>query len=540
MASPRLARLGSNLTVRVLVAIALGALVGALWPDAGRAMKPIGDTFVNLVRMVIAPVIFLTIVGGVAHTTDLKRVGRVGLKALIYFEVVTTFALVIGLVVMNVLRPGEGIDASRLATGDVSTFAAQGKELRFVDFLTHIVPSSVVGAFAQGEILQVVFFSILFGVALASLGPAGRPVVRMLDRLMQVFFRIVGLVMVVAPIGAFGAMAYTIGNFGVASLLTLGRLMACVYATMALFIFVVLNLIARLAGFSLFRLLAFIKDEILIVLGTSSSEAVLPRMLDKMERFGCARPVVALVIPAGYSFNLDGTSIYLSMATLFIAQAYGVHLSLGQQLGVLGVLMITSKGAAGVTGSGFIVLASTLAALRVLPVEGVALVLGVDRFMSEARSITNLIGNAVATVVIAKSEGAFTAGERSAGRGEGGVRASRCAREDEGNSRSRRHHHPIHGGRPHAANVPIPLVSGDPPAPAAAPRRPRPHRGPRAGRVRPAAPRRPRRPGDRARRVRRPPRFAGGAARQRRGRRLRRADAHRHRPAGRSCPRSVT
>ena len=410
MTSPRLARLGSNLTVRVLVAITLGALVGALWPAAGRAMKPIGDTFVNLVRMVIAPVIFLTIVGGVAHTTDLNRVGRVGLKALIYFEVVTTFALAIGLVVMNVLRPGEGIDATHVATGDVSAFAAQGKELRFVDFLTHIVPSSVVGAFAQGDILQVVFFSILFGVALASLGPGGRPVARMLDRLMQVFFRIVGLVMVVAPIGAFGAMAYTIGNFGVASLLTLGRLMACVYATMALFIFVVLNLIARFVGFSLFRLLAFIKDEILIVLGTSSSEAVLPRMLDKMERFGCARPVVALVIPAGYSFNLDGTSIYLSMATLFIAQAYGVHLSLGQQLGVLGVLMITSKGAAGVTGSGFIVLASTLAALRVLPVEGVALVLGVDRFMSEARSITNLIGNAVATVVIAKSEGAFTAG----------------------------------------------------------------------------------------------------------------------------------
>jgi aerobic C4-dicarboxylate transport protein len=414
MASPRLARLGSNLTVRVLVAITLGALVGVLWPDAGRAMKPIGDTFVNLVRMVIAPVIFLTIVCGVAHTTDLKRVGRVGLKALVYFEVVTTFALVIGLVVMNVLRPGEGIDASRVATGDVSAFAAQGKELRFVDFITHIVPSSVVGAFAQGDILQVVFFSILFGVALASLGPAGRPVARMLDRLMQVFFRIVGLVMVVAPIGAFGAMAYTIGNFGVTSLLTLGRLMACVYATMALFIFVVLNLIARFAGFSLFRLLAFIKDEILIVLGTSSSEAVLPRMLDKMERFGCARPVVALVIPAGYSFNLDGTSIYLSMATLFIAQAYGVHLSLGQQLAVLGVLMITSKGAAGVTGSGFIVLASTLAVLRVLPVEGVALVLGVDRFMSEARSITNLIGNAVATVVIAKSEGAFTAGGAAA------------------------------------------------------------------------------------------------------------------------------
>ena len=413
MPFPRLARLGGNLTARVLVAIALGVLVGALWPATGRAMKPLGDTFVNLVRMVIAPIIFLTIVGGVAHTSDLRRVGRVGLKAFVYFEVVTTFALAIGLVVMHVFRPGDGIDAARLASGDVSAFTAQGKELEVVDFLTHIVPSSVVGAFAQGEILQVVFFSILFGVALASLGAAGRPVVRMLDRLMQVFFRIVGIVMLAAPIGAFGAMAYTIGTFGVASLLTLGRLMACVYATMALFIFVALNLIARLAGFSLFRLLAFIKDEILIVLGTSSSEAVLPRMLNKMERFGCARPVVSLVIPAGYSFNLDGTSIYLSMATLFIAQAYGIELSLGQQLGVLGVLMITSKGAAGVTGSGFIVLASTLSALRVVPVEGVALVLGVDRFMSEARAITNLIGNAVATVVIARSEGAFVDGEHA-------------------------------------------------------------------------------------------------------------------------------
>jgi aerobic C4-dicarboxylate transport protein len=403
----RLVRLGRNLTVRVLVAIALGVLLGALWPSAGRAMRPLGDTFVNLVRMIIAPVIFLTIVLGIAHTTDLKRVGRVGLKAFVYFEVVTTFALAIGLVVMNLVRPGEGIDPSRLAAGDVSQFAAQGKELRLVDFLVHIVPSSVVGAFAQGEILQVVFFSLLFGVALASLGRAGRPVARMLDRLLQVFLRLVTIVMVVAPVGAFGAMAYTIGNFGLASLLTLGRLMVCVYATMALFIFGVLNLVARLSGFSLLRLLAHIKDEILIVLGTSSSEAVLPRMLDKMERFGCARPVVGLVIPAGYSFNLDGTSIYLSMATLFIAQAYGVHLTVGQQLGVLAVLMVTSKGAAGVTGSGFIVLASTLSALRVVPVEGVALVLGVDRFMSEARAITNLIGNAVATVVIAKSEGAF-------------------------------------------------------------------------------------------------------------------------------------
>jgi aerobic C4-dicarboxylate transport protein len=403
----RLARLGRNLTVRVLVAIAVGVAVGAIWPSAGRAMKPLGDTFVNLVRMVIAPVIFLTIVLGVAHTGDLTRVGRVGLKALVYFEVVTTFALAIGLLVMNLVRPGQGIDVRHVAAADVSRYTTPGQELRFVDFVTHIVPTSVVGAFAQGEILQIVFFSILFGVALASLGEAGRVVTRLLDGLMQVFFRVVAIIMVVAPVGAFGAMAYTIGTFGVGSLISLGRLMACVYATMAIFIFVVLGLIGRLSGFSLIHLLAYIKDEIVIVLGTSSSEAVLPRMLDRMERYGCARSVVGLVIPTGYSFNLDGTSIYLSMATLFIAQAYGVHLALGQQLAVLAVLMVTSKGAAGVTGSGFIVLASTLSALRVVPVEGVALVLGVDRFMSEARSITNLIGNAVATVVIARSEGAF-------------------------------------------------------------------------------------------------------------------------------------
>ena len=409
-----IARLGRNLTVRVLVAIALGVFVGAMWPGVGKAMRPVGETFVNLVRMVIAPIIFLTIVLGVAHTTDLKKVGRVGLKAFIYFEVVTTFALAIGLIVMNFWRPGAGIDASRIARGDISRYTTQAQEMTFVDFVTHIVPSSVVGAFANGEILQVVFFSILFGVALASMGRAGRPVTRMLDRLGTVFFRVVGIIMAVAPIGAFGAMAYTIGNFGLTSLFTLGRLMAAVYITMALFIFVVLNGIARLYGFSLWELLKYIKDEILIVLGTSSSEAVLPRMIDKMEKYGCARPVVGLVIPAGYSFNLDGTSIYLSMATLFIAQAYGIDLTVGQQLSILAILMVTSKGAAGVTGSGFIVLASTLAAVRVVPVEGVALLLGVDRFMSEARAITNLIGNAVATVVISKSEGAFDPAEHAA------------------------------------------------------------------------------------------------------------------------------
>ena len=370
-------------------------------------MRPLGDTFINLVKMVITPVIFLTVVLGIARTGDLKRVGRVGLKALVYFEIVTTFALAIGLIVMNVVRPGAGIDATRIPLADVTQYTTSAAKLSLVDFLVHIVPSSVIGAFAQGEILQVVFFSVLFGVAVASLGDVGQPVVRGLEYLEVIFFKIVAIVMRVAPIGAFGAMAFTVGNFGLGSLLTLGRLMLCVYLTMAVFIFVVLNLVARAFGFSLWKLLVYIRDEIMVVLGTASSEAVLPRLIDKLERYGCGRAVVGLVVPAGYSFNLDGTSIYLSMATLFIAQAYGVHLSLAQQLSVLAILMITSKGAAGVTGSGFIVLASTLSALRVVPIEGVALVLGIDRFMSEARAITNVIGNAVATVVIAKSENAF-------------------------------------------------------------------------------------------------------------------------------------
>ena len=400
-------RIHHNLTFQVLVAITLGVFLGLIAPDTAKAMKPVGDTFINLVKMIITPVIFLTIVLGIANMSDLKKVGRVGGKALLYFEIVTTFALAIGLIVVNVTKPGEGLDVSSLVKGDISKFAEAGKALTFVDFVTHIVPSSVVGAFASGDVLQVVFFAVLFGVSLAFIGEKGRPVTEGLDRLSLVFFRIVALVMKVAPIGAFGAMAYTVGAFGVKSLLPLGRLMLDVYLTMAIFIFVVLNLILRWYGFSLWSYLKFIREEILIVLGTSSSEAALPRMLDKMERYGCARSVVGLVIPAGYSFNLDGTSIYLSMATLFIAQAFHVHLGIGQQLGVLGVLMLTSKGAAGVTGSGFIVLASTLAAMRVVPVEGVAILLGVDRFMSEARAITNLIGNGVATLVVARSENAF-------------------------------------------------------------------------------------------------------------------------------------
>ena len=402
-----LKKLAGNLTARVLVAVALGVLLGVTAPETAKLMKPFGDTFINLVRMVIAPVIFLTVVLGIAHMRDLKAVGRVGGKAFLYFEVVTTIALAIGLVIVNVTKPGAGLDRSHLAQGDVSTYAKAGAQLSMLDFLVHIVPSSPVQAFAQGDILQVVFFAVLFGVATASMGATVQPLVAFLDQLLHVMFKLVGFIMVVAPVGAFGAMAYTVGNFGLQALLPLGRLMVDVYATMAVFIFVALNLIAKWSGFSLWKLLVFIREEILLVLGTSSSEAALPRMIEKLERFGCSRTVVGLVVPAGYSFNLDGTSIYLSMATIFIAQAFGVELTIGQQLFMLGVLMITSKGAAGVTGSGFIVLASTLASLKVVPVEGLALLLGVDRFMSEARAITNLIGNAVATGVIARSERAF-------------------------------------------------------------------------------------------------------------------------------------
>lgn len=402
-------RITRNLTFQVLVAVALAVLLGALRPAAGIAMKPLGDVFINLVKMIIAPIIFLTIVLGIANMHDIRKVGRVGGKAFLYFEVVTTIALGIGLLVANVTKPGAGIDVSSLAGAEITQYTTAAKELNFVDFVTHIVPSSIMGAFANGDILQIVFFSLLFGVALSGLGEAGRPLTVILEKLSHVFFRITAIIMRVAPLGAFGAMAFTIGKYGVRALLPLAHLMAGVYLTMFLFIFVVLNLIARAWGFSLWALLKYIRAEILIVLGTSSSEAALPSMLERMTLYGCDRSVVGLVIPAGYSFNLDGTSIYLSMATIFIAQAFGIHLSFAQQLSVMAVLIITSKGAAGVTGSGFIVLASTLSAMHTVPVEGIALILGVDRFMSEARAITNLIGNAVATVVIARSEGAFDA-----------------------------------------------------------------------------------------------------------------------------------
>ena len=402
-----LRRLARNLTVQVLFAVICGVVLGVVDPGFAKQLKPIGDTFINLVKMVITPIIFLTIVHGIASMADLRKLGRVGGKALLYFEIVSTIALAIGLVIVNVTKPGAGLDATTLAAGDISAYTKVAAQQSMLEFFLHIVPSNVVAAFASGDLLPVVFFSVLFGVALTATGEAGREVADLLLRVQTVFFRIVAIVMKVAPIGAFGAMAYTIGTFGLKTLLPLGRLMLDVYITMALFVFVVLGAICRLYGFRILKLLRFIREEILLVLGTSSSEAALPRMLEKMERYGCAKPVVGLVIPTGYSFNLDGTSIYLSMATIFIAQVYRVDLSLSQQLTLLGILMLTSKGAAGVTGSGFIVLASTLAATRTVPVEGVALLLGVDRFMSEARAITNLIGNGVATLVISRSEGAF-------------------------------------------------------------------------------------------------------------------------------------
>ncbi|QHT65932.1 dicarboxylate/amino acid:cation symporter [Rhodocytophaga rosea] len=396
-----------NLTFQVLLAITLGILIGAFYPAVGTAMKPLGDTFINMIKMVIAPIIFLTIVLGIGSMGNLKKVGRVGGKALLYFEIVTTFALIIGLFVANLTKPGVGFDRSLVQGGDISAYKKGAEEINWVDFVIHIVPSNVVKAFADGDILQVLFFSVLFGVGLTKMGSAGQSVIHFFEKLSKIFFNILAIVMKLAPIGAFGGMAYSIGKFGVSTLIPLAKLMLTVYATMFLFIFVVLNLIARAYGFSLWKYLVYIKEELLIVLGTSSSEAALPQIMRKLENFGCSKPVVGLVIPTGYSFNLDGTTIYLAMATIFLAQVFNVDLTFSQQAAIIFILMLTSKGAAAVTGGGFIVLASTLSALQVIPVEGLALLLGVDRFMSEARAITNLIGNGVATIVVAKSEKEF-------------------------------------------------------------------------------------------------------------------------------------
>jgi aerobic C4-dicarboxylate transport protein len=395
-----------HLYFQVLTAIAMGVLLGHFYPDTAEAMKPLGDGFIKLIKMIIAPIIFCTVVTGIAGMEDMKKVGRVGVKALLYFEIVSTLALAIGVLVVSVIQPGAGMnaDVSKLDTRALETFTAKAQSHGTVDFLINIIPNTVVEAFAKGDILQVLFFSILFGFALSMLGPRGKVVFNLIDEVAHVLFGVVGIIMKAAPIGAFGAMAFTIGKFGLGSLSKLGMLMGSFYLTCLLFIFIVLGAIAKLCGFSIFKFIKYIKEELLIVLGTSSSESVLPRMMAKLENLGCSKSVVGLVIPTGYSFNLDGTSIYLTMAAVFVAQATNTRLTLVQTLTILGVLLLSSKGAAGVTGSGFITLAATFAAVPTIPVAGLALILGVDRFMSEARALTNLIGNGVATMVVSRWE----------------------------------------------------------------------------------------------------------------------------------------
>ena len=397
-----------SLYLQVLVAIAVGVLLGVAAPELGAKMKPLGDAFIALVKMLIGPVIFLTVVVGMARMGDLGHVGRIGVKALVYFEVLTTLALVIGLVVANVAKPGIGmhIDPASLDAAAVAGYRAQAEASGVVGFLMGIIPDTLLSAFIGGNLLQVLLVAVLSGAALTHAGEAGHRLLQGLETVSGVLFRMVAIVMRAAPIGAFGAMAFTVGKYGVGTLVSLGWLMASVYLTCLLFVFVVLGAVARLSGFSLWKFLRYIRAELLLVLGTSSSESALPRLIERLEELGCDRGVVGLVVSTGYSFNLDGTCIYLTMAAIFIAQAVGVSLGLGDQLLLIGVLLLTSKGAAGVTGSGFITLAATLASLHgKVPVEGVALVLGVDRFMSEARALTNLVGNGVATMFVARWEG---------------------------------------------------------------------------------------------------------------------------------------
>jgi aerobic C4-dicarboxylate transport protein len=395
------------LYVQVIIGIIAGVFVGWLFPSFWPTGKLISETFINMIRMVIAPVIFFTIVTGIASAGDMKKVGRVGGKALIYFEVVTSFALVIGIITANVVKPGSGINVSHTANTQVTELAAQAKALNWGDFFSHIVPVNVVDAFAKGDILQVLFFSILFAIGLKWLGESGQTLLISFEKINKVLFNVLKIIMKLSPAGAFGGMAYTIGKFGFVTIVVLGKLLITFYLTSILFVFIVLNLICRHYKFSLWRLLGYIKAEILIVLGASSSEAVLPSVMKKLTDAGCDKEVVGLVIPAGYSFNLDGTTIYLSMSVIFLAQVFNIDLSIGQQLMIMGVLLLTSKGAAGVAGSGFIVLASTLASLKVIPLEGLALLIGVDRFMSEGRAVINFIGNTIATVIISKSEHAI-------------------------------------------------------------------------------------------------------------------------------------
>jgi aerobic C4-dicarboxylate transport protein len=394
------------LYVQVLIAIVLGFLVGWMAPDIAESpwMKALGDGFIKLIKMAVAPIIFCTVVSGISHIQDARKVGRVGVKALVYFEIVSTVALAIGLFVGNFVRPGDGFSG----TGDaaaVADYAARASHQSTVEFILHIIPNTMVGAFAEGDILQVLLIAILFGFALMVLGDRGRAVRTLIDDLGHAFFGVIAVIMKAAPIGAFGAMAYTIGKYGPGALGNLGGLVATFYATSALFIVLVLGAVARMAGFSIFRFLAYIKDELLLVLGTSSSESALPQLMEKLERLGCSKPVVGLVVPTGYSFNLDGTNIYLTLATLFIAQALGVELTLHDQLVILGVAMLTSKGASGVTGAGFVTLAATLAVVSPALVPGMAIVLGIDKFMSECRAVTNFIGNGVATIIVSAWEG---------------------------------------------------------------------------------------------------------------------------------------
>lgn len=399
-----MARLHRSLYVQVLGAIVLGVLFGVVAPERAAAMKPLGDGFIKLIKMLIGPIVFATITVGIARMGAMKDVGRIGIRTLIYFEVVSTIALVIGLVVVNVLQPGRGL---HVAPGAAPPAAAAGASPTAVEFLLNVIPTTFVDGFVRGDILQVLLVSLLFGIALLAQGDRASTLVSAIDQLSQTLFVIVGLIMRLAPIGAFGAMAFTVGRYGAGSLLSLGKLMAGVYVTCFLFILVVLGSILRLAGLGLFRFLRYIAEEILIVLGTSSSESALPRLMLKLEQLGCSKPIVGLVIPTGYSFNLDGTAIYMTMAAVFVAQVSGVNLTMREQLSILAILLLTSKGAAGVTGSGFITLAATLAAVPSIPPAGLALLVGVDRFMSEVRAITNLIGNAVATVVIARWDGAL-------------------------------------------------------------------------------------------------------------------------------------
>ncbi|WP_307719278.1 dicarboxylate/amino acid:cation symporter [Pseudoduganella armeniaca] len=395
------------LYVQVLFAIAVGVLLGIYLPKDAVAMKPLGDGFIKLIKMIIAPVIFCTVVTGIAGMQDVKKIGRVGGKALLYFEVVSTFALVIGLFVANIIKPGAGFNAdpATLDTKAIAQYTEKASHQSTIDFVMNIIPNTVVDAFAKGDILQVLLISVLFGFALSLLGEKGRPVAKLIDEAGAAIFGMVNIIMKAAPIGAFGAMAFTIGKYGIDSLLPLAKLMGSFYLTCALFVFIVLGAIARFTGFSIVRFIAYIKEELLIVLGTSSSESALPSLMTKLQRLGASKPVVGLVVPTGYSFNLDGTNIYMTMAALFVAQATNTELTLMQELTILGVAMLTSKGASGITGAGFITLAATLAVVPTIPVAGMALILGIDRFMSECRALTNFVGNGVAAIVVSKWEG---------------------------------------------------------------------------------------------------------------------------------------